>query len=467
MSVSKSASKSASKSVGPRPVPAVGPRRPVRLPEVSEHVLPNGLRVIAARRSGIPRFEARLKIPIVRNAQPANAARQTVLAETLLSGTPGLSSVEIAEAAQRLGGSLATSSDVEWVILSGSALATGLAPFLSLMGEIVRDAAFPAGEVAIERERVAQEIVLARSQPEQIARDALVRRLFGRHPYGRGTPRPEAVARVSAPALRELHGQAIRPTGSVLVVVGDVAAGRVADAAEQAFSTWRKGPRAGGTRLAAPPPPPPGPLLLVDRPGAVQSNIRLAGPAVPRSHPDFPALALTNAIYGGYFTSRLVDNIRERRGYTYSPGSSIEHRQAASAFSVSADVGTEVTTAALVEIRYELGRIVATDVTQDELDAARRYLQGTLAMSIQTQAGLSAFLALLATNGLGVEFLREYPSALEQVTIDDVRRTAGRYLAPKRLITVIVGDSGAIRQDLETLDEVEVAADAAAASPTS
>jgi predicted Zn-dependent peptidase len=437
----------------------------VRLPEVADEALPNGLRVVAARRPGIPRFEVRLRIPIVREGQPANAARQTVLAETLLAGTPQLTSVDIAQAAQRLGGSLSANSDVEWVVLSGSALATGLKSFLQLMGDVVRHASFPAGEVAVERDRIAQEIVLARSQPEQIAREALVRRLFGRHPYGWGMPKPEAVARVSAPALRELHTLRIRPSGSVLVVVGDVAVGRVAEAAEEAFGAWgtrRRGtgaPRKGaGDRLAPPPPPRPGPLLLVDRPGAVQSNIRLGGPAVSRSHADFPALALTNAIYGGYFTSRLVDNIRERRGYTYSPGSGIEHRQAASAFTVSADVGTEVTAAALVEIRYELGRIVATDVSQDELDAARRYLQGTLAMSIQTQAGLSAYLATLATNGLGVGFLRDYPAALERVTIDAVRQTAAKYLAPARLATVVVGDAGAVVQDLETLDEVEVAA---------
>jgi zinc protease len=449
-----------STAVSKRPIPAVGRRRPVRLPEVAEHALANGLRVIAARRPGIPRFEVRLKIPMVREGQAANAARQTLLAETLLSGTPALSSVEIAQAAQRLGGSLATSSDVEWVVLSGSALATGLDPLLGLMGDVIRNAAFPTDEVTVERERVAQEIVLARSQPEQIARDALVRRLFGRHPYGRGMPQPEAVARVSAPALRELHQHSIRPHGSVLVVVGDVGVRRVAEAAEKAFGTWSKGRRAGRARLDPPASPRQSRLLLVDRPGAVQSNIRLAGPAIPRSHPDFPALALTNAIYGGYFTSRLVDNIRERRGYTYSPGSSIEHRQTASAFSVSADVGTEVTAAALVEIRYELGRMVATDVTQDEIDAARRYLQGTLAMSVQTQSGLSAYLSTLATNGLGVEFLRDYPAALERVTIDAVRQSAMSYLAPARLLTVVVGDAGAIRQDLEALDDVEVAAGA-------
>ena len=434
-------------------IPAVGRPRPMRLPSVGEEKLGNGLRVIAARRPGVPRFELRLRIPLARRGQAANPARQAVLADTLLAGTNRLSSVDIAEQAQRLGGSLAASQDVEWLVVSGSALSTNLAPFLELLGEVVAGASFPAGEVAVGRERLAQETLLALSQPEQIARDALSRRLYPRHPYGWGTPKPEAIGRVSATAVRQLHKERVLPAGSVLVVVGDVTADRTLATAQEVLGRWR-GRVAGPHRLSAPPQPRPGGITLVSRPGAVQSNIRLGGPAVPRLHPDFPALVLTNAVYGGYFTSRLVDNIRERRGYTYSPGSGIEHRQAASTFAVTADVGTEVTVAALVEIRYELGRMVAADVGQDELDAARRYLQGTLAMSVQTQAGLSAYLAMLATSGLGVDFLRAYPAMLEKVTVTDVRDAAEAYLAPARLATVVVGDPKAIGPGLEALDEV-------------
>jgi predicted Zn-dependent peptidase len=440
-------------------VPAVGRSRPPRLPSVAERRLPNGLRVIVARRPGIPRFEARLRVSTVRGGQAANAARQTVLAETLLAGTPALTSVDIAEAAQRLGGSLSTASDAEWVVVAGSALSTELRPFLSLMGDVVRDACYPADEVAIERDRLAQEIRLARSQPEQIARDALVDRLFGRHPYGRGMPDPDAVARVSASALREVHATRLLAPGSVLVIVGDVVAERALAAAETAFGGWgprQRGKTVAGGRLSPPKPPVTGPTVVVDRSGAVQSNIRLAGPAIGRAHPDFPALALANAVYGGYFTSRLVDNIRERRGYTYSPGSGIEHRQAASVFTVSADVGTDVTAAALVEIRYELGRMIATLVSQDELDSARRYLQGTLAMSIQTQAGLTSYLATLAAGGLGIEYIRDYPAALDRVTVEAVQRVAATFMAPRRLITLVVGDAAVIGPELEAFDEVEV-----------
>jgi predicted Zn-dependent peptidase len=441
-------------------IPAVGKRRPMRLPAVAERVLPNGLRVIAARRPGIPRFEARLRVPTVRRGEAGDAARQLVLAETLLAGTPDRTSVDIAESVQRLGASLHASSDAEWVAVGGSALSVSLAPFLGLLNEVVTEACFPADEVALERERLVQEITLARSQPENIARDALVRRFFDAHPYGRGMADPVAVAKVRPAVLRKEHAIRLLPAGSILVVVGDLAPARVLDRAEGSLGGWGAGGKqAQHTRidcLAPPSPPSRGPIVLVDRAGAVQTNIRMAGPAVPRGHPDFSALVLANAVFGGYFTSRLVNNIRERRGYTYSPGSGLEHRQVASTFVVSADVGTDVTAAALVEIRYELGRMVSTLADQAELDSARRYLQGTLAMSVQTQAGLTSYLATLAGFGLGLDYLREYPAALEAVTVDAVRDAASRYMALPSLVTVLVGDAATVEPSVAALDAIEV-----------
>ena len=444
----------------PRPgvVPSVGPMRPSRLPSIGERTLDNGARVLVSRRPGIPRFELQLRIPTVRGAKAEDQARMTLLAETLLSGTPQHTSVEIAETSQRLGGSLATGADAEWLIVSGSALSTSLSPFLALLGEVVTEASFPPEEVSVERDRVSQELLVALSQPDTIARDALWARLYPEHPYGRGTPAPAAVARVAPAALRRALASRALPAGSVLAIVGDVAPARALGAVEASLGEWAEGTpgAADQTRLRPPRPPSPGPIVLVDRPGAVQTNIRLGGPALPRQHPDFPALALANVIFGGYFTSRLVDNIRERRGYTYSPRSVIEHRAAASTLWIGADVGTDVTAAALVEIQYELGRMVATDVEQLELDAARRYVQGALAMAVQTQAGLCTYAAVLATLGLDIGYLRSYPAALEKVTIEQVRAAAAAYLAPSRLVTVLVGDAAAIAPSVGAVAEVEV-----------
>ncbi len=199
--------------------------------------------------------------------------------------------------------------------------------------------------------------------------------------------------------------------------------------------------------------------MLVDRPGSVQSSLRLGLSAVPRSHEDYPALQLANLVFGGYFSSRLAENIREDKGYTYSPHSAIDHSVAGSMIVVGADVATEVTAPALVEIDYELGRIATLPVGAEELDQARQYAIGTLALSISSQAGLAGTLAALAGVGLGLEWLTEHPQQLAKVTVDEVAEAAGKYLGPGRAVGVVLGEAAAIERPLSTLGEVARRAD--------
>jgi len=425
----------------------------VRLPAVADHTLDNGLRVLVARRPGIPRFECRLVVPTARG-DAGDAARLRVLTETVLSGTPSRSSRAIAEELQGMGAGLGTHADAEQLIIAGSSLSLHRARFLDLFGEVVRHATFPAEEVAIERERVVQEIALLRSQPGVVAHDALVARLYGHHPYGRGTPDPEAVSRVRPAVLRRLHADRVRPAGSLLVLAGDLDHERTLADVQESFGGWERGPAHG--ELAPPTVSTPASILLVDRPGAVQTNIRIGGAAIPRSDPQYPALALAVTVFGGYFTSRLNDNIREQKGYTYGAHSRVEHRRVAAQLSISADVGRDVTAPSLVEIAYELGRMVSLPVTQPELDAARRYLQGTLAMGIQTQAGLSTYLTTLISAGLPVQYLRDYPAALDKVSIDAVLEAAREHLAPLHLTTVLVGDAASVAPAVAALGEVQL-----------
>lgn len=435
-------------------IPAVGPLRAVKVPAVSERHLANGLRVCVVRRAGVPRFEARLVVPVARDGDAGETARLEVLAKTLLSGTADRDSVTIAEDLQRLGASLDADVNAEELAVRGSALASNLRPFLALLADVVFHAAYPADEVTIERERLAEEITLARSDPATIAREALLRRLHGRHPYGRGMPAPPAVRRVRPASLRSAHAERVRPEGSLLVIVGDLRPQAALDAAEEALGDWATGGGAPGV-----PPPPavrPGPVILVDRPGAVQTNLRIGGPAVGRAAAEFPALALANLVFGGSFSSRLVDNIRERRGYTYSPGSAVQHARAGSTFFVRADVATDVTAPALVEIRYELARMATLDVEEAELVAAKRYLTGTLAMSVQTQSGLASYLATLLASGLDLGYLRDLPRRVEATGTAAVREAAARFFSPRRLVTVMVGDASMVRSSLEALDDVEV-----------
>ena len=444
----------------PRPelvgiVPEVPPLKAVRLPTVAERTLGNGLRLIAARRSGVPRLEVRMLVPAARNGKAPDAAKARRFGRTLRAVTSNRSSLDIAQELQRLGGNLAAGVDAEDFVVYGSALSSELPRFLALLSEVLTEATHPEDEVALQREVTAQEITLALSQPATVARQALLQRLFGSHPYGEGLPSAEDIAAVKATQLRKLGTKRLRPEGSILVLVGDVPTNRALDLAEAAFASWEGG---GGTPgLTTPATSTPGPTLLIDRPGAVQTNIRIGGAAIGRTDPDYPKLALANLVFGGYFVSRLVDNIREKRGYTYSPGSGVTQNRKASYFSVSADVGTEVTAPALVEIRYELLRMVAGPIEPAELLSAKRYLSGTMSMGIQTQSGLAGFLGSLAASDLPVEYLREFPAAVDALTEDDVIEASRRYLDPRRLDTVLVGDAAVIRAGVEALDEVELA----------
>lgn len=443
----------------PRPelvgiVPEVPPLKGIRLPAVAERTLGNGLRLLAARRSGVPRLEARLLIPSARDGKAPEPARARVFGRTLLSGTTSRSSVDIAQELQRLGGNLDAGVDAEDFVVYGSTLSSELPRFLALLSEVLTEATHPNDEVALQRDVAAQEVTLALSQPATVARQALLARLFGSHPYGQGLPPAEDVAAVKAGQLRKLGAKRLRPEGSILVLVGDVVPNRALDLAEAAFASWEGG---GGTPgLPAPALATPAPTLLVDRPGAVQTNIRIGGHAIGRTDPDYPKLALANLVFGGYFVSRLVDNIREKRGYTYSPGSGVTQNRVASYFSVQADVGTEVTGPALVEIRYELNRMLAGPIDEAELLSAKRYLSGTSSMAIQTQSGLAGYLGTLAVSGLPVEYLRDFPAAVDALTEDDVIEASRRYLDPRKLETVLVGDASIIRSSVEAFDDVEL-----------
>lgn len=434
-------------------IPAVPRPAPVKLPTVAERRLANGVRIMAVRRPGIPRFEARLHIPAAQLATD-DGSRRMVLAKALLAGTDDRSSLEIAQELQRLGATLDTSVDADQVVLFGSALGPNLGAFLGLMAEVVTGSTYPQDEVQLERDRAAQEVLLARSQPATIAREAFLGRIYGAHPYGRGLPEPDKVSKVTPSGLRGFHSKRIAPGGAVLVLVGDFRAVTALDRAEAAFASWTDG---GPRRDVAPPKRAAfNGSVLIHRPGAVQTNVRIGGLAPRRSHPDHPAFTLANLVFGGYFSSRLVENIRERRGYTYSPGSVIQQNRAAAHVVVVADVGTEVTGPALVEMRYELGRIVSTLADDDELEAAKRYLAGTIALSTQTQSGLANYLGMLAVNELDVSYLRDFPRAVAKLGAAEARDAAWRYLAPRSLATVMVGDADRVGGAVSAFDDIEV-----------
>ncbi|MGX7670035.1 M16 family metallopeptidase [Plantactinospora sp. DSM 117369] len=435
-----------------RTLPPLGPNRKLKLPREVEHTLPNGLTVIVLRRPAVPLVELRLWVPFGR----AHLARGLMMSQTLLSGTETMTSVQLAAELQKVGGGLSAGVDADRLMISGTGLSTGLNRILELLAEVVTGATYPNDEVATERARLIDGIRMAQSQPTHLVRKALLKRMYGKHPYAVQTPEPEQVEAVRPAALRSLHAARVRPTGAILLLVGDVQPARALDAAERALGGWT----GDGAPGELPPTPPlePGPLLLMDRPGSVQSSVRLALPAVPRTHPDHAALQLANLVFGGYFSSRWVENIREDKGYTYGPHSTIEHSVAGSTLVVSAEVATEVTGPALLETIYELGRLASLPPKEDELEQARQYALGTLQLGISTQAGLAAVASAYAGSGLRLEFLAEHAARLAKATRDDVATAAAKYLAPARAVTVVLGDAGQVEAPLGVLGPVRTEA---------
>ena len=440
-------------------IPPLGEPRSQPELAVAESTLPNGLRLVVVPRPGVPLVELRLRIPFAApgtRGATTHIARAAVLSGAVLLGTARHDQTAIAQLLQGHGAELSVTADPDRLLVGTTLLPTGLRPVLDMIAELLTEATYPADQVEGERARVAERVAIARSQPGVIARAALAARRYGTHPYASQLPRPELVEQVKAPALRKLHRERILPAGSTLVLVGDLDPAAAADAVGEALARWS------GEGEAVESPPalllPPGPVSVVDRPGAVQSNLRLGGPAPARTDPQLPAVRLANMVFGGYFSSRLVENIRERRGYTYSPHSVVDHLAASSSFLVEADVATEVTAPALLETWYELGRIALLPVTEAELDAARRYVLGSMALATSTHAGLASTLSALIGAGLPAGWLADHQRALAEVTVDEVLAAARRYLQPEGLTVVVVGDAERVVDPLRAITPVEVSA---------
>ena len=428
-----------------RTIPALGPNRPLKLPKAVERTLPNGLTVIAVRRPSVPLVEVRLRVPFAK----AHLARAAMLTQTVLSGTSTLSTVDIAAELQRVGGGLSAGADPDRLLISGNALVGGLDRLLEILADVLTDAAYPSDEVTTERARLVDRIRVAQSQPSHLARVALLKRMYGKHPYAVQTPTPEQVEAVGPGVLRTLHAERVHPTGATLVLVGDLAPEKAIAAAERALSKWD----GLGADIELPPTPPlkPGPLTLVNRSGAVQSSLRLALPAVGRRHADHAVLQLANLVFGGYFSSRWVENIREDKGYTYGPHSLVEHAAAGSALVVAAEVATEVTGPALLETLYELGRLASLPPKEEELEQARQYALGTLQLGMSTQAGLAGLLSTYSGFGLRLDYLAEHASRLAKATREDVAAAAAEYLAPAKAAIVVLGDAERVEAPLAAL----------------
>ncbi len=464
--MSRTATEIATTATGPRPLPPLGEAAVGVEPERAERVLANGLRVLVVARRTVPMVELRLALPFAEPAGwrgvgpvPTGASHlgtAEVLAATLLAGTATRDRLQLDSELATVGAELGVSVDPERLALGGSVLAEGLDVALDVLADVLTGAAHPDDEVAGERDRLLERLEVARSQPGVLAHEAARTRALGEHPSVREVPRADEVADVTAAGVRALHARAVVPDGALLVLVGDVDPEPTLDRVADALAGWHSEDTA--THLAPWPTLTPAPTLLVDRPGAVQSQIRLVAPGVPRTDPAYPAAQLANLVLGGYFSSRLMENVREDKGYTYGSSSGLEATSAGQLLTVELDTSRETTAAALMETVYELSRIVLVPPTDAEVDDARQYAIGALSISLATQGGLASTLSRLLPLGLDPDWVREHPARLAATTNDEVRAAAARIFGPGRFTGIVQGDAAVLGDALGAVGGVEVPA---------
>jgi predicted Zn-dependent peptidase len=387
--------------LGPRSLPALTEQRAATGLSSVDTVLDNGLRVVAVHAPTVPMVELRLRIPFA-GADPLHAARAEVLAATILTGTRRRDRVAIDTDLALVGGELDAGVDPERLSISGNALASGFDTLLDVLADALTGATYADDEIGRERARLVERIAVARSQPSVIAREALQRHRYGDHPYTREMPEASDVATVTAEQVRALHADGVLPRGSVVVVVGDI---------EPADAVSRLG------------------------------KLRLTAQAIARTDPRYPALQLANLVFGGYFSSRLVENIREDKGYTYHARSSLEFTPSGATLLVESDTASGVTAPALLEIRYELARLGVVPPKESEVDSVRQYAIGSLLIATASQTGLASQLAALVALGLGVDWLVEHPARLASVTAEEIAAAALEFYSPTRYTGVVVGDA--------------------------
>ncbi|GAB3297174.1 insulinase family protein [Epidermidibacterium keratini] len=435
--------------------PLATPTAP-RRPRIHRRTLPNGLRAVAIAKNDTPIVEFRLRIPSAVTTDSL-LAKSSLLTATMTAGTASRDRHELEQQLGLLGGDLNVGHDADKLTIGGSALSDRLADYLALVAEIVATASYPTGDVDRERARLGEQLQVANASAGTMAAKALAAKLYGTHRYARVLPEASDVAAAKAAGVRSLHRSRVLPSDAVVVLVGDIQPAKALDALERAFATWE------GTAPAGPSPKNPfagradaaHALSVVNRPGSVQSAIRVGLPSVGRDDDEYAAARVANMLFGGYFSSRLVANLREDKGYTYTPRSAMSLQDEAAVLTINADVSTDVTAAAVNEIRYELGKIATTDVTAEELENARQYLIGGGLLGLSTQGGLASTAASLEYAGVGLEFLWEHQRALAKVSGDDVRAAAERLMNPTLGRYVVVGDAELIEPQLDSLGDTE------------
>jgi zinc protease len=432
----------------PKELPPFGEDKPLPVPSIAQSKLPNGLTVWIVNRPGFPRVAAVLAARGGSAADPRDAEGiSELLADTLKEGTALRTSRQIAEELQAVGGDIAAEAAADAIYVTANGLGAGAPKLVEVLADIARSASFPAAEVELAKANALQALMAREATPEFLAQKAFGKAIYDDHPYHVTAPSKDTLSAATPALLKKEHARRFRPERALLVVVGDVDTTAATGAVTRFFGPWK----ATGEASAATPASPAVSarrLLVVSRPGSVQSLILMGRPSATATDPEYFPLLVANTICVGSFGSRLVENIREDKGYTYSPRGGVAAREKGGLLTVRADVRNEVTAAALLEMFYEFDRMGATPPSDEEMSRAKRYQAGLYLLRNQIQGSVARTLATNWVNGLPPEALGEFVTKVNAVTAEQVR-AAGRSFYPSATQTVVVvGEEATVKAEL-------------------
>ena len=426
--------------------PAPGTPRDFALPPKRELTLPNGLEVTLVPYGVVPKATARL---VVRTGNIDESAEQVWLADLtgdlMQEGTMTRTAAQVAEQAAAMGGALQVSVGPDATTFGGEVLSQFTPDFLRLIADVVRNPAFPPSELPRLKAARLRQLSIARSQPQSLALERFRASVYPNHPYGRVFPDSQALGGYSVEQIRAFHDANFGAARAHLYVVGRFDEAAVERAIREALGAWERGT---APRTHPPTPTSARVVHIVDRPKAVQSTIYMGLPVIDPSSPDYVAMLVTNSLLGGSFGSRITSNIRERKGYTYSPFSTVSSRYRDAYWAEVADVTTNVTGASLTEILHEIDSLRAVPPSAEELRGIQNYLAGTFVLQNSSRSGIISVLQMVDLHGLGDAYLTGFVRRVYAVTPADVQRIARTHLAPERMTIVVVGDREVIAEQL-------------------
>lgn len=434
----------------PTTPPPAAPVRPATFPPFQEVVLPNGLRMVLVENHRQPVVSFSLSFPAGNAYEPlGKEGLADLVAGLLTKGAGNRSADEISAAIEGVGGSLGAGAGPDFLTLRADALA----PHADLAMQLLADAAirprFPESEVELLRTQTLSSLTLEQSQPASLASRFFASNLYGNHPYGR-RPTPASVRAVTRADLLAFRAARMRPRSALLVVAGDLSLAQARALATKHFGAWTGGVAAPVT-MAAPPARTRSEILLVHRPGSVQSNILLGNTTFRPGDPRYYASVVANRVLGGSADARLFSILREQKGWTYGSYSQLQRPREIGTFQASAEVRTEVTDSALAEMLTQVRRIGTEPVAAAEIESAKSSLVGSFPLTIETAEQVAANVTNAKLLGLPADYLATYRTRLAAVTPAQLTAAARDVMRGNQLLVVVVGDATKIYEGVSKL----------------